>query len=154
MNPVQAVDLKHDLVAVAATLKHELDALILHLREASKGDIDGLCEAIQKCQKEGLPKDSPALVEAQQSLDKLKTLLLELNSAMVSRDMMALDALISECQTKGMPQRYFHEALLCQQKLVSLMNQLDSARKRLDLQKLDQAIQDRLKLPDFEKGWL
>ena len=146
-DPGQAVDLKHDLVATAHILRDELKALILRLSEETrKSDIDGLRDAIQSCQRAGLLDDDCGvdcvLTKARQSLAELEELLLGLNFAVQSRDVVRLEDLISKCETKGVPPRYFHRAARCQKEIVSLMNNLDSARKGLDLGSLDHAIQD------------
>ena len=139
--------MKHDLVATARILWDELNTLVLHLtEEIGKSDVDGLRDAIQSCQKAGLIDDDSAadcvLTKAQQSLAELEELLLGLNFAVESRDLVRLEDFISKCETKGVPPRYFHQAAHCQKEILSLMNNLDSARKGLDLGRLDQAIQD------------
>eukprot|EP00435_Cladocopium_sp_Y103_P013074 s1207_g3.t1 len=143
----QAVGLKHDLVATAHILRDEFNALISRLSEETRNsDIDGLREAIQDCQRAGLLDDDCgadcALRKAHQSLAELEDLLLELNFAVQSRDLMRLEILISKCETKGVPSRYLHRAAQCRREIWSLMSNLDSARKGLDLGSLDQAIQD------------
>ena len=139
--------MKHDLVATAHILRDELNALLLRLSEETrKSDIDGLRDAIQSCQRADLLDDDCGvdcvLTKAQQSLAELEELMLGLNFAVQSRDLARLEDFISKCETKGVPPRYFHRAAHCQKEILSLMNNLDSARKGLDLGSLDQAIQD------------
>ena len=138
----QASNLDHQLLRSAAKVQNEIDELVSELSTHMKcSDRDGLRRALRNCHEAGLPRLS-CMCEAEIVLHGLDNLLGQLQGAIASRRISLLEKSIAECRARGMPAKYFQEALVTKQQVQRLHDKLESACKSRDVDILAATVKD------------